>query len=116
ITFTYKSASAETVFFVNYFYWTASLGDEDNNLEIAINYYQMALQVNTRQINPENWAMIQNNLGNAYRRRSIQNEVENLEMAIFYYKSALEFYTQKNFPEDWAMVQLNLGYAYSDRT
>ncbi|MGK7900778.1 MAG: CHAT domain-containing protein [Hormoscilla sp.] len=64
---------------------------------------------------PTDWAMTQNNLGNAYRNRIKGDRDENLELAIAAYQLALQIRTQEAFPTDWAMTQNNLGTAYSDR-
>ncbi|MDB9394700.1 tetratricopeptide repeat protein, partial [Microcystis aeruginosa] len=91
------------------------LGSWANNPEIAITGYQTLLEVYTRQASPEKWARIQNNLGNAYRKRIRGERAENLELAIVAYNQSLEVYTRDAFPEDWAVIQNNLGTAYSDR-
>jgi tetratricopeptide (TPR) repeat protein len=44
-------------------------GDRAENLEKAIELYEQALEVHTRDDFPENWAMNQHNLANAYRKR-----------------------------------------------
>jgi tetratricopeptide (TPR) repeat protein len=88
------------------------LGDRRLNLELAITAYQLALQVYTRQAFPEQWAMMQNNLGNAYGDRICGERAENLELAIAAYQLALQVYTCEAFPEDWAMTQNNLSNAY----
>ncbi|WP_013321115.1 CHAT domain-containing protein [Gloeothece verrucosa] len=91
------------------------LGSRKSNLEIAIKGYQAALEVYTRAAFPVDWAMTQNNLGNAYRNRIRGEKAENIEEAISSYRHALEIYTRAAFPVDWATTQNNLGAAYSDR-
>ncbi|MCC5898599.1 MAG: tetratricopeptide repeat protein, partial [Phormidium sp. BM_Day4_Bin.17] len=91
------------------------LGSRANNLEIAIVAYQAALDVRTRSAFPEQWAMTQNNLGNAYWSRIRGERADNIEEAIRRYQAALEVYTRSAFPEDWAMTQNNLGSAYWSR-
>ena len=44
-------------------------GRRAGNLEIGIACYSAASQVYTREDYPEDWAGVQNNLGNAYRER-----------------------------------------------
>ncbi len=90
-----------------------SLSSRSNNLEIAIAGYEIVATVYTREAFPENWAMIQNNLGIAYELIN-QLEVLNLEDAIRCFNLALQVYTHEAFPEDWAAIQNNLGIAYSD--
>ena len=91
------------------------LGNKPDNVEIAITGYEQALEVYTRTDFPVDWAMTQNNLGNAYRDRIRGDKAENLEYAIAAYEQALEVRTRTDFPVDWATTQNNLGTAYSDR-
>ena len=88
------------------------LGSQANNLEIVIIGYQTVLEVYTRDAFPEDWAMTQNNLGNAYLYRIRGERLENLELAIKALNLSSEVYTREAFPEDWAMTQNNLGNAY----
>jgi CHAT domain-containing protein/predicted LPLAT superfamily acyltransferase len=91
------------------------LGSQATNLEIAITGYEVALTLFTRENHSETWALIQNNLGNAYRNRIRGERAENIESAIASYQAALEVYTRDAFPSDWAMTQNNLGIAYRNR-
>ncbi|MGK7874829.1 MAG: CHAT domain-containing protein [Xenococcaceae cyanobacterium] len=84
-------------------------------MEIALAGYQIALTVYTRERFPVQWAMTQNNLGNAYGDRIAGERRENLELAIACYREALKERTREHFPVDWAMTQYNLGIAYGDR-
>ncbi|HEY9800475.1 MAG TPA: CHAT domain-containing protein [Leptolyngbyaceae cyanobacterium] len=88
------------------------LGSKANNIEIAIAGYEIALTIYTRSAFPVNWAMTQNNLGNAYSDRIIGDRAENLEQAIAAYTAALKVRTRSAFPVDWASTQNNLGIAY----
>ncbi|WP_199306181.1 CHAT domain-containing tetratricopeptide repeat protein [Coleofasciculus sp. FACHB-T130] len=92
-----------------------SLGIKANNLEIAITGYEVVTTIFTREASPENWAMAQYNLGNAYRERILDKRVSNLELAIQCYDRALQVYTNHAFPEYWARIQSNLGTAYGNR-
>ncbi|MCB1768480.1 MAG: CHAT domain-containing protein, partial [Candidatus Competibacteraceae bacterium] len=74
-----------------------------------------ALQVYTREAFPEQWAMAQNNLANAYRDRIRGERAENLERAIQTYQQALQVRTREAFPTNWAATQNNLAVAYHDR-
>ena len=56
----------------------------NENSELAA--YQLALQVKTRDAFPQQWAMTQNNLGEAYRNRIKGEREENLEFAIAAYE------------------------------
>jgi CHAT domain-containing protein/predicted LPLAT superfamily acyltransferase len=91
------------------------LGSRANNLEISITGYQILLEVYTRKAFPEEWAILQNNLGLAYSDRIRGERVENLELAIEAYNLSLEVRTRQAFPEKWAMTQNNLGTAYRNR-
>lgn len=95
---------------------TSSMGSSRAyNLEQAIQAYQAALEIRTRNDFPEQWAMTQHNLGNAYGKRIRGAQAENLERALEAYEAALTIYTRDAFPEDWAMTQHSLGNAYRDR-
>ena len=87
-------------------------GNQSNNIEIAIAGYEVVTTVITQEVSPEEWAMIQDDLGNAYCDRIEGDWAENMEKAIRYYEAAMEVYTHKDFPQDWAMTQNNLGIAY----
>jgi tetratricopeptide (TPR) repeat protein len=90
-------------------------GNRMLNLELAIAAYELALQIYTREAFPQDWAMIQNNLGNAYSDRLQGEYAENLEKAITAYELALQIHTREKFPENWAGIQNNLGNTYGVR-
>jgi tetratricopeptide (TPR) repeat protein len=85
------------------------------NKEIAITGHEIALNIFTFDAFPQQWAMTQNNLANAYSNRIRGDKAENLEMAIAAYTEALKVRTFDAFPQDWAMTQNNLANAYSNR-
>jgi CHAT domain-containing protein len=91
------------------------LGKIAINEEIAIAGYEIALTIFTYDAFPQDWAMIQNNLANAYSNRIRGEKAENLEQAIAAYTEALKVYTYDAFPQSWAATQNNLANAYSDR-
>lgn len=91
------------------------LGNQANNLEIAIAGYEVADGVLTREAFSQEWAAIQNNLGLVYSQRLLGKKAENLEKSITHLLAALEIYTHQAFPEQWAMTQNNLGNAYLER-
>src|SRR6266566_2489196 len=64
---------------------------------------------------PTEWATIQNNLGNAYWRRTRGQPADNVERAIVAYKSALQVRTRTADPYGWARTQNNLGNVYAQR-
>ena len=61
---------------------------------------------------PDDWAMTQNNLGNALRTLGERESgTARLEEAVAAYRAALEEWTRERVPLDWAMTQNNLGNA-----
>ena len=91
------------------------LGDRAQNVEEAIACHQTALQVITRQTNPELWGDNQNRLAIAYCKRIKGDHAENLENAIDAFEQALQVLTHEASPEEWGKIQNNLGNAYRDR-
>jgi tetratricopeptide (TPR) repeat protein len=91
------------------------LGDIAANKEIAITGYEIALNIFTFEVFPQEWAGTQNNLANAYSDRIRGEKAENLDRAIAFYNEALKVYTFDAFPQDWATTQNNLAIAYSNR-
>ena len=94
---------------------TASSGEPTHNLEQAIEHFQLALEVYTRDASPEQWARTQFDLGLAYGRRVQGERVLNLEQAIEHFQLALEVYTRDASPEQWAGTQFALGLASTAR-
>ena len=80
----------------------------------AIEEYKKALSTINKSDEPENYAGIQNNLGNAYCDLPTGDREENLRKAIECYEKALEIRTKEAFPKDYAMTQNNLGAAYNN--
>ncbi|MBR8839186.1 MAG: CHAT domain-containing protein [Stigonema ocellatum SAG 48.90 = DSM 106950] len=109
-----KDIATALIYFSN-FIQQFHQGNKASNIETAIMGYKVALQVFTRNPDSKIWALIQNNLGNAYRERIREERAQNLEEAIACYQSALQVYTPEEFPTDWAMTQNNLGNAYRNR-
>ncbi|MEM1169372.1 MAG: tetratricopeptide repeat protein [Cyanobacteria bacterium P01_H01_bin.35] len=91
------------------------LGNQSNNVEIAIVGYEISLKVLPRQEFPQVWATIQNNLGSSYQKRTIGNLEQNIEVAIACYYAAFEVRTNSELAEAWATTQNNLGNAYQQR-
>ena len=91
------------------------LGRRALNLEIGIACYQASLEVYTREAFPQDWAMTQNNLANAYSDRIKGEKADNIEDAIACYQASLEVRTREAFPQDSAMTQNNLANAYRNR-
>ncbi len=79
-------------------------------LEEAVGVYRSALTEYTRERALLDWALTQNNLGNALailgeREASTQR----LEGAVAAYRAALTERTRERAPLDWAVIQNNLG-------
>ncbi|MEQ9621618.1 CHAT domain-containing protein [Coleofasciculus chthonoplastes] len=91
------------------------LGDRAENVEEAIACHQAALQVISREGNPQLWGDTQNRLAIAYSQRIKGDQAENLENAIDTAKKALQVLTQETSPEEWGKIQNNLGSLYRDR-
>ena len=88
---------------------------EAGRYEEAIACYKSALQFYTREAFPQEWAEIQQSLGQVYSERIQGDKAENVGDAIACFQAALEIYTREAFPEQWAMTQNSLGEAYSNR-
>jgi tetratricopeptide (TPR) repeat protein len=90
----------------------ARLGDITAHQQRAI-----ALLTDNLALLPEhswNWAMAQNNLGEAWREMPTGDKTENLGKAIAAFTAALEVYTRQAHPVGWAMTQNNLGNAWRE--
>ena len=89
------------------------LGDEfgDNEaLQEAIDLLRRLVTETDRRRDAEDWARIQNSIGNALRiLGERESGTAHLEEAVAAYRAALEEYTRKRVPLDWAMTQNNLG-------
>jgi tetratricopeptide (TPR) repeat protein len=85
---------------------------ERQPLERAVLAYRAVLERWTRERAPHDWAMTQNNLGNALRDLS-EHEMGSarLEEAVAAYLAALQEWTRERAPLQWAMTQNNLGTA-----
>ncbi|MFB2891610.1 CHAT domain-containing protein [Aerosakkonemataceae cyanobacterium BLCC-F50] len=60
----------------------------------------------------EDWAEIQDKLGDTYYVRLRGEKADNLKKVISCYQEALKVYTLEDFPVEWATTNLNLGVAY----
>jgi|GEM_PF-4129089 len=88
---------------------TARLGDIEAHQKRAIDVFDGTLsRVPAGSVD---WAMTQNNLGNAWQIMPTGDRGENLQRAIKAYKAALTVYTKVAHPVDWAMTQNNLAVA-----
>ncbi|OCQ93502.1 hypothetical protein BCD64_00995 [Nostoc sp. MBR 210] len=90
------------------------IGNIVNNLEIAINGYEIAQTVFTSDTFKEEWVKLQNHLGNAYKKRILGDTKENLNCSIHYFKNVLDVLGNdiENNQDIWARTQHNLGVTY----
>jgi CHAT domain-containing protein/tetratricopeptide (TPR) repeat protein len=90
-------------------------GDRQQNLELARDHSERALEVWTREAYPYEWAQIQHNLGTVYYERVQGERADNLEQAIAHYRQALTVHTRESYPRDWALTSNALGAALHTR-
>ncbi|MGD1873188.1 MAG: hypothetical protein ACFB02_09075 [Mastigocoleus sp.] len=69
-----------------------TIEESAEDIEQAIDYYLNALEIYNRDRTPQEWAMVQYNLGNAYKSRIQGDAYENLQSANQCYLAALEIY------------------------
>jgi len=85
------------------------LGDRAQNVEEALVCHETALQVITRDTNPQLWGDTQKWLAIAYCNRIKGDRAENLEMAISCYEASLQVYTSEAFPQQSTELQKHLA-------
>ena len=74
--------------------------------------YRAALEESTRARVPPQWAMTQQNLGNALETLGTRESgTTRLQEAVAAHRAALEERTRARVPYQWAMTQFNLGNA-----
>ena len=102
---------------------SATLGERESGtarLEEAVAAYRAALEECTRERVPLEWAMTQNNLGNALATLGERESgTARLEEAVAAYRAALEERTRERVPLEWAASFGNQGVAMmliADRT
>jgi len=79
----------------------------------ALTAYEEALKIYTKDAFPTDYAMTQNNLGNAYwTLAEVEDKANNCRAAISAYEEALTIYTKDAFPMQYAATQNNVGNAY----
>ena len=85
----------------------------------AVAAYRRALLVRTREQLPQQWALTQNNLGNALQAQATKAAgVETLRLlgeAVTAYRQALLVFTREQRPQMWAMTKHNLGSALQEQ-
>jgi len=78
-------------------------------MKSAIEAYEEALKVRTLERFPIQYAMTQNNIGNAYvTLAEVENKAENCKSAIEAYAEAFKIFTKSEFPEFYPVVERNL--------
>ena len=78
----------------------------------AIDAYESALTVYSKDAHPTEWAATQSNLANAWRNLPTGDRGENLRKAIAACEAALTIRTRADHPVEWAGTQNNLGNAW----
>ena len=98
-------------------------GDLADNRERALRYHELAARLLDSPQEREAhglrvlYGRVQNNLGNAYRKRlAAGTRAENVERAIAAYERALEVFSLADTPFEWATAHNGLGLAYRERT
>ena len=82
-------------------------------MKTAIKAYEKALEFYTLEEFPEDYALLQNNLGNAYGSLAeVEDKAENCSRAMEAYNKALKVSTLERFPMQYATTQINLGNTY----
>src|SRR5450631_343299 len=93
-------------------YDLGNLAGLNGALAAAIRLYERALVDAPRARVPLDWAMTQNNLGNALQMLGERaGDKARLEEAVVAYRAALEEWTREHVPLLWAATQHNLGAA-----
>ena len=101
---------AEIFFITGYIYGELSnFKDRAANAEKAIKAYKEALKVYTIDKFPMDYAMTQNNLGNAYGTLAeVEDKAENCKKATEAFNKALKIFTKNEFPEVYSLIASNL--------
>lgn len=78
-------------------------------MKVAIKAYQEALKIITVEQFPMDYAMTQNNIGNAYRTLAeVEEKALNCKKAIEAYQEALKIFTENSYPEYNKIVAGNI--------
>ncbi|TAK60247.1 MAG: tetratricopeptide repeat protein, partial [Bacteroidetes bacterium] len=82
--------------------------EKSANCKHAIRAYESALKVSTLEEFPMDYAMTQNNLGNAYSTLAeVEEKSANCKHAIRAYESALKVFSKEEFPEVYPLIIAN---------
>jgi tetratricopeptide (TPR) repeat protein len=104
----------ETKTEINYHLDKAELFYNNSQFVEAIEEYKHIQEISYNKF-PYEYAMAQNNLGNAYLDLAkVRDKEVNAQNAINAYQEALKIYTVEKYPINYAMAQNNLGNAYLD--
>src|SRR5258708_1491144 len=95
-------------------YATTTAGARAENLQHAIACFQEALRAFTQADYPLQWALIQNNLGSAFRAQQAGDRAENLRHAAACCEAALRVFSEADHPQQWAATQNSLGATYAE--
>lgn len=80
--------------------------------QLSAQAYQRALQVLTREESPQEWALLQRNLGGILQALAERaNDRDILGKAVEAFRAALSGLTRAEFPREWAAAQNRLGLA-----
>ncbi len=85
-----------------------------NDLQRALLAYEEALLVYTRHTFPEDWAMVQCELGDVYAFGIGGNRRESLKRAISHYEAALQVHTREALPSDHCNTQLRIAAVHEE--
>jgi tetratricopeptide (TPR) repeat protein len=77
--------------------------------ESLIKAFILALELSTKQDDPNRFAKIQTFLAYCYTKKIKGDSTENAEKSLKYYRAALEVYTAESFPNEWANIQIKLA-------
>ncbi len=87
--------------------------EDPARFKICVAHLERALQLISPEANPELWATVQTNLGEAYASSKVEG---NLYEAISYYRAALSILDSGTDPTSWAFIHWRLGRAYEAQT
>jgi CHAT domain-containing protein/tetratricopeptide (TPR) repeat protein len=89
-----------------------SRNDAAINIHRAIEALEAALDVTTRDTNPDEWAALQLSLGSAYSRNMLGKREDNVAKAVAAYERFLSGASRESEQLDWAGAQAQLGLLY----
>ncbi len=78
----------------------------------ALEHFQLAQTVFTKEQSPLQWAQVHSILGIIYAQLPTGDKVENFQKSNAHFEAALTVYTETDYPEDWAMMVGNLATNY----